>query len=225
MRTLDTELPAIPKGVPAATYAMPRTEWVTNVSNLIKEGRKVAATTRVVVDGDSIHAGWRRIWVTHFPSVPVFNFAIAGDRTQNLLWRIDQGQLDGFKPQAVLLLIGTNNIGNMESVEDTVAGVKAVVAEYRKRCPEAVIYLQALLPRAGTTYWMEKVKGVNAGIASLDDGKQVLVLDVSKAFLKEDGTIDRELMPDLLHPSEKGYAAWAERLRPVLSKYERKATD
>lgn len=220
VRTLETELPAIPEGVPAATYPLPRTDWVASFNNLLKESRKAAAGTRIVVDGDSIFAGWRRFWTAHFPNVPTFNFAIAGDRTQHLLWRMKQGQLEGFQPRAVLLMIGTNNIGNMESVEDTVAGIKAVVAGYRKRCPQATIYVHALLPRGGTEVWMEKVRKVNAGLISLNDETQVIVLDVSKAFLNEDGTIKKELMPDLLHPNEEGYGAWAEQLRPILSKYE-----
>jgi lysophospholipase L1-like esterase len=223
VRTLETEIPQVPEGVPAATYPVPRSDWLVGVQRQIEAGKKVAADTRVILDGDSITAGWRRFWKTHFPEVPTHNFAISGDRTQHLLWRLQQGQAEGMKPAVILLMIGTNNLGHRESEEDVVAGIRTVVEGYRQRCPDAVIYLQALLPRYLGSYlgeptdvWPKKVHAVNREIAKLADGKQVIYLDVGHVFLQEDGTIDRALMPDLLHPSEQGYAAWAEALKPLL---------
>ncbi len=222
VRTIETELPVVPEGIAAATYPMPRTEWVVNVRNMIADGQKVAGTTRLILDGDSINAGWRRFWRHHFSHIPTYNFAMSGDRTQHLLWRLEQGQVENMKPEVILLMIGTNNLGNGESVEDTIAGIQAVVDAYRKRFPDAVIYLHGLLPRSTGSFrdtnnvWAQRIQKVNQGVSSLADGKNVFFLDVNHVFLMEDGTINREYMADLLHPTEKGYAAWAEVLRPVL---------
>jgi lysophospholipase L1-like esterase len=223
VRTLETEIPQVPEGETVATYPVPRTDWVAGVRWQIEAGKKAAANTSVILDGDSITAGWRRHWKTLFPDVPAFNFAIGGDRTQHLLWRLQQGQGEGMKPEVIFLMIGTNNLGHNESEKDVIEGVRATVEAYRQLFPEAVIYLQAILPRGRGSYledsndsYAKKIKAVNSEIVKLADGKQVIWLDLSHVFLKEDGTIDNTLMPDLLHPSKEGYAAWAEVIKPLM---------
>lgn len=216
VRTLATELPTVPEGVVPATYAMPRTEWVVNVSNLIKKGQEAAEKTQVVLDGDSITAGWRRFWDSHFGETPTFNFAMGGDRTQHLLWRVAQGQLANFKPKLVVLMIGTNNLGNGETPADTALGVEAVVKQYRQHCPNATILLQGLLPRGKNQ--ADRVKEVNAAISKLHDGEKVFYVDFAKAFTDEKGQVRTDLMPDSLHPNAEGYKVWAAELKPQLEK-------
>lgn len=217
---LAAELPRIPEGSRASTYPVPRTDWVEKVAALFAESRRKAAQIEVILDGDSITAGFRKEWAKHFPKVKAFNFAMIGDRTQHLLWRLSQGQLEGLRPKVVVLLIGTNNLGLSESVADTVEGIRAVVAEYRRQCPEAVLILQGLFPRGrgpGTPF-LPKVKAVNEAISTLHDGKNVFYVDFGARFLTAEGEVDAVLLPDYLHPKEKGYTVWAEALRPVLAR-------
>lgn len=219
IRTLASELPVVPKGVPPSTYPMPRTEWVVNVQNMIREGQKSAESTKLILDGDSITAGFRRFWNIHFSHIPAFNFAMAGDRTQHLLWRLEQGQVENMRPQMVLLMIGRNNQSHNDSAKDIIAGVTEVVNQYRKRCPDAVIYLQSIIPGGSHTGEEQEItRDVNKGIAQLADGRHIVFLDISEIFLLEDGSLNREFLPDTLHPSKEGYAAWAEVLRPIVEK-------
>lgn len=217
-RTLAEELPVIPSGIRPSVYPLPRTDWATTVQNIFAEAKNAGPTTELILDGDSITAGWRRFWKDHFPKAKIYNFAISGDRTQHLLWRLQQGQLNSMHPKMVLLMIGTNNLGNKESPEDTIAGVQAVVEEYRKLCSDADIYVLGLLPRGPKQELRAQIQTVNEAIAKLEDGKHVFYLDCSDVFLKDDGQIDPALMPDYLHPSEKGYAAWAKVLKPLIEK-------
>ncbi|WP_231871528.1 GDSL-type esterase/lipase family protein [Planctomyces sp. SH-PL62] len=142
---------------------------------------------------------------------------MGGDQTQHVLWRIQNGELEGLNPEAVVLMIGTNNAGSSPA-DDIAAGVEAIVAELRKRLPESDILLLGVFPRSEKPdATREKLQKVNARIAKLDGGK-VHYLDIGKAFLQEDGTISKEIMPDFLHLSPKGYELWAEAIEPSLSK-------
>lgn len=173
--------------------------------------------------GDSITDAWRRgaqhklfteRWGKHNP----LNLGIGGDRTQHVLWRLENGEVEGIKPKVVVLMIGTNNLGNKESPEDTIAGVKAVVGSLRERLPEAKILLLAVFPRGEKPddKFRAQIKTVNDAIAKLDDGKHIKYLDIGPKFLAEDGTLTKEIMPDALHPNEKGYQIWADAIGPTV---------
>lgn len=188
---------------------------------------KLAHTPRpieLIFDGDSITDGWqgkgREVWAQNFANRRAFDFGISGDRTQHVLWRLSKGQVDGLDPKLVLIMIGTNNIRS-HSVEQIAEGVAAVVREYQKRCPNAVIVLQAIFPRgqAADAEFRAKVKEVNQRISVLGDGQKVIYLDFADKFLEPDGTLSAEVMPDFLHPSAKGYEIWAEAIRPIVDKY------
>ena len=117
-------------------------------------------------------------------------------------------------------MIGTNNLST-NSNEQIVGGVKAVVAEYQKRCPKAAILLQGIFPRSEkpTDPLRARIKAINASLAKLGDDKKVIFLDFGDKFLAPDGTLTKEIMPDGLHPSEKGYYIWADAIAPILQKY------
>jgi lysophospholipase L1-like esterase len=170
--------------------------------------------------GDSITEGWRGagkdVWAKHFAPLKAANFGIGGDRTQHVLWRIDNGELDGIKPKVVVLMIGTNN-SHADVSDHIAAGVKAVVAGIRAKLPETKVLLLAVFPRgAKPNPQREKLAAVNKEIAGLDDGKTVRYLDIGPKFLTADGTLEKEIMPDYLHLSPKGYAIWAEAILPLL---------
>lgn len=176
----------------------------------------------VVFFGDSITDGWRgnsgkKVWAERFEPLKAANFGIGGDRTQHVLWRMQNGELDGYKPKALVLMIGTNNLGS-NSVEEIAAGIKAIVAEAQKKQPQTKILLLGIFPRnpKATDTARDKIKKINKIIAKLDDGKQVKYLDIGDKFLEKDGELTKEIMPDYLHLSAKGYQIWADAIQKSL---------
>ena len=169
--------------------------------------------------GDSITQGWNGnedVWKRFYGARHAANFGIGGDRTQHVLWRIQNGELEGIAPKVVVLMIGTNNADS--SAPDEIAqGITAIVQELRQRLPEARVLLLGVFPREQRHGGLrERLKAVNERIAKLDDGSHVRFLDIGKAFLNEDDTISPEIMPDFLHLSRRGYRIWAEAMEPTL---------
>ena len=215
-------IPVVPAGENSATFAAPRLEWPARVLNTNAQAHKEAADIELIFDGDSITDGWHNkpIWIERYGKLHPFNFGISGDRTQHVLWRLAQGQVDGMHPKLIALMIGTNNMGD-NTAEQIADGVKAVVAEYQKRCPEAVILLQAIFPRAekAADPARAKIKTVNQIISKLGDGKKVIYIDFGDKFLEADGNMSREIMSDFLHPTPKGYQIWADAIQPIIDQY------
>ena len=184
---------------------------------------------RVLFLGDSITDAWggeghapksrgTKVYAKAFGPLDTVNFGIGGDRTQHVLWRLQNGELGGsFQPKVVMLMIGTNNLGS-NSVEQIAAGVKLIVQEIHSRAPKSKVLLLAVFPRGEKPNPnREKIKKVNELISKLDDGgKTVKYLDIGDKFLQPDGTLPRSVMPDGLHPNEKGYEIWAEAVKPAI---------
>lgn len=181
---------------------------------------------QLVFLGDSITAGWggkKDIWEKAFGKYQPANFGIGGDRTQHVLWRIQNGELDGIKPKACVVMIGTNNSGS-DPAEGIAKGVTAIVETIRAKQPQAKILLLAVFPRGEKPSTPEKanagrdkLKQVNEIIAKLDDGKNVHFLDIGAKFLQPDGSISKDIMPDFLHLSAAGYQIWADAISPKLA--------
>jgi lysophospholipase L1-like esterase len=179
---------------------------------------------QVVFLGDSITAGWGRqpaIFDKEFGQYKAANFGIGGDRTQHVLWRVENGEFDGIKPKAVVLMIGTNNSGTAEnSPEQIAAGIKAIIAAIHQRSPDTKVLLLAIFPRGATEAnnpGRAKNKAVNALIAKFDDGQKVRYLDIGAKFLTADGTLEKSVMPDLLHLNAVSYQIWADAIREPLA--------
>jgi lysophospholipase L1-like esterase len=174
----------------------------------------------VVFLGDSITQGWggagKEVWHKEYEPLKAANFGIGGDRTEHVLWRIANGELDGIKPKALVLMIGTNNSGR-DSAEDIAAGVTAIVKAVREKLPETKVLLLAIFPHGEKPNpQREKIAKANEIIAKLDDGKHVKYLDIGPKFLGEGGVLSKDIMPDFLHLSPKGYAIWADAIGPTL---------
>jgi lysophospholipase L1-like esterase len=168
--------------------------------------------------GDSITQMWNdnEVWKRFYGPRNAANFGIGGDRTQHVLWRIQNGELDGIESKVVVLMIGTNNLSS-GTADEIAQGITAIVEELRHRLPKARILLLGIFPRGQKPdETREKLQAVNAKVARLDDGSHVKFLDIGKSFLNEDGTISREIMPDFLHLSRKGYRIWADAMEPTL---------
>lgn len=186
----------------------------------IKDADKVD----VVFIGDSITHGWegagKKTWDENFASLHPLNLGYGGDRTEHVLWRFENGELDGYNPKVAVIMIGTNNTGHrMEKSEDTAAGVKAIVEKLHEKHPETKVLLLAIFPRGATTDDPKRKlnDGANAIIEKqMKDKDYVTFLNINNIFLTEDGTLPKEIMPDLLHPKEKGYQLWADTVTPKI---------
>jgi lysophospholipase L1-like esterase len=170
--------------------------------------------------GDSITQGWQEdtnpVWKRYYSPRHAANFGIGGDRTQHVLWRIQNGEIEGIKPRVIVLMIGTNNLSSNTPAE-IAEGVTAIVQELRRRLPEAKVLLLAVFPRSRKPDSLrDRLKSVNEKIGKLDDGDHVKFLDIGKAFLEDDGQIAEDVMPDYLHLSRLGYRRWAEAMEPTL---------
>lgn len=170
--------------------------------------------------GDSITAGWRgakEVWDKSFGAYKTANFGIGGDRTQHVLWRITNGELDGIKPKVVVLMIGTNNSGS-DDADGIAKGVTAIVKAIHAKSPATKVLLLAVFPRGEKPNpQREKLAKVNTTIAKLHDGKGVHYLDIGAKFLKDDGTLTKDIMPDFLHLSKAGYQIWADAISAKLA--------
>jgi lysophospholipase L1-like esterase len=199
-----------------------RTKHNNNVA-LAKKG-----DIEVLFLGDSITDFWRTpsgpraggpVFDKYYGEMKVANFGISGDTTQGVLYRLKDGEGEGFKPKAIMLMIGTNNTGPRGNTAPEIAeGIGAVVLEMRKDFPDAKILLLGVFPRDTPD---NPVRGtiteINKIIAKLNDGKHVFYLDIGAKFLDTDGTIPKEIMSDGLHPTTKGYEIWAEAVKEPLA--------
>jgi lysophospholipase L1-like esterase len=179
--------------------------------------------------GDSITEGWAKaphIWEHYFSSYQPANFGISGDQTQHVIWRIENGELEGLNPKVVVLMIGTNNSGQ-HTGEQIAAANKKIVELIRTKLPATKVLVLAIFPRGprktrdGTPEPWEKrmaaITAANLEIARLDDGQMVRFLDINARFLAQDGTIPHLIMPDQLHPNAAGYQLWAEAIQAPLA--------
>jgi lysophospholipase L1-like esterase len=214
-----------------ATNPVPRPgKWMDRHAAFIQEAK--AGGIEVLFLGDSITDHWRdrgsNVWNHYYAPMHAANFGISADRTQHVLWRIENGELDDLhpNPKVVVLMIGTNNSGketDHKTIRNTtpqvIEGVTAIVNELRARLPDSKILLLAVFPRAQVNSpFRQQIKDINVGLAKLDDGKNVIYLDIGQKFLAPDGTLSRDIMPDLLHPNERGYQIWADAMNPTLEK-------
>jgi beta-glucosidase len=176
--------------------------------------------------GDSITDFWRNtegafagkaVLDEHFGHWKIANFGIAGDTTQGVLYRLQNGEGEGFSPRAVMLMIGTNNTGRNTAAE-IAEGVGAVVLSLQQRFPEAKILLLGIFPRGNPGDPVrDTIREINGTISRLDDGDRVHYLDIGNVFLDAEGNIPAEIMSDRLHPSTEGYRVWAEAVEEPLT--------
>jgi len=187
---------------------------------------------QLVFLGDSITAGWngkgKAAWTQYWAPIKSANFGIGGDRTEHILWRLENGNYDGLKPKLTVLMIGTNNTGHegrpmaehggavyTSSAEETAEGVTAIVEMLQQKQPQMKILLLAIFPRGADSNDAKRQKNEKANqiIAQLADDKKVYFMDINDKFLEEDGTLSKEIMPDLLHPNTGGYEIWSKAIQ------------
>lgn len=221
-----TPKPAVPQGPPdvagpkLAAPGQPNPVFIQAHENFVKQAQEGKA--QLVFLGDSITAGWGRqpaIWEKAFGAYTPVNFGIGGDRTQHVLWRIENGELETIKPKGVVLMIGTNNTTRDET-PGIIRGITKIVETIRQKQPQAKVLLLAVFPRGekpAPNPGRDQINEINKAIAKLDDGKHVHFLDIGPKFLQPDGTILKTIMPDFLHLSAEGYQIWADAISPKLA--------
>lgn len=177
----------------------------------------------VLLVGDSITIQWGDSWKKHFPKLKAVNIGIGGDKTQNVLWRLDHGGIEGLQPRAIVLMIGNNNMffTPETGVEAAALGIQMCVKNLRGKFPSAALVVAKILPaHAPGNRFHEDIKRTNAALDALkiDSDPQVRVLDLWSDFTNADGSIRKALFTsDNIHLSPAGYAVYAERLKPLLN--------
>jgi lysophospholipase L1-like esterase len=188
-----------------------------------------AGGSQVVFLGDSITHNWegpgKAQWEHYFAGEPykALNLGYGGDRTEHVLWRVQNGEFDGYKAKAIVLMIGTNNGGHRLDVEtpaDTVLGIRAILKALAAKQPEATVILLPIFPRGANPDDPYRVRNaiVNDAIKGFADGKKVIWCDFNDQFLNPGGVLTKEMMPDFLHPAGYGYEIWARNVIPLIDK-------
>jgi beta-glucosidase len=198
---------------------MSRIEWCERFRNNLAEPAREGA--QLVFMGDSITQGWTEVapdvWSQAFGPLKPLRLGIGGDRTQNLLWRVDQGELKGLNPRVLVLLIGINNVSAGDSEDAILQGMETVIDRIHQHLPRTHILVLGLLPsgEAPDDPLRARIQGINERLVKLRR-EQLSFADISSVFLHSDGRLNAGLMPDFLHPGAQGYRVFAKALAPYL---------
>jgi beta-glucosidase len=220
-REIGKHLPQLWPVVPTAGH-FGGDAWLKLHEAHVKTVQANAGPVDVLLVGDSITIQWGDSWAKHFPDRKAVNIGIGGDKTQNVLWRLDHGGVEGLQPKAIVLMIGNNNLffTPETGIEAAANGIEMCVKNLRETFPEALIVLAKILPaHAPGNRFYEDIKLTNAALdlLKLESDPKVRVLDLTAEFTNADGTLKKDLFtPDHIHLSPAGYAVYAEKLRPLL---------
>jgi beta-glucosidase len=210
--------------VPSAGFWGGRT-WLDTHANLVKVAEANKGPIDVLLVGDSITMQWGAAWQKHFGTYKTVNIGIGGDKTQNVLWRLDHGGVAGLEPKLCVLMIGNNNcfFTPETGIEPAAKGIKTCADNLREKFPKAPVVVVKVLPaHAPGNAFYEDIKRINVALdgLGLDADPMVHVLDLSVDFVNPDGTLKKSLFsPDAIHlTQEGGYELYATKLKPVLEK-------
>ena len=189
----------------------------------------------LIMLGDSITHRWERagkkVWKQYYNNRNAVNLGFGGDRTQHVLWRVQNGEIDGINPKLAILMIGTNNSGGEASTPERISdGIKAIVCELRNKLPDTKILVLGVFPRGSRTQRKDKnnhsdgvynpqwakLDRTNKLVSKIADNEIIYYLNINKVFLNDKGELSREAVPDLTHLSEKGFELWAEAMEPIV---------
>jgi lysophospholipase L1-like esterase len=223
--------PATQREIEPADRAAPRRDQNSALAHaqLLEKARRGGIDVYFV--GDSIARRWGATdypdllanWRENFFGWNAADFGWGADRTQNILWRLENGELDNVNPKVIVILAGTNNVGTQpggpDKVDDITRGLTAIVNVCRQKASAATIVLTAIFPRNDNIAVMPEINRINANLAKLADGRQVRYLDVNARLADKDGRLFDGVMNDRdkLHPTLKGYQIWADGLKPILT--------
>lgn len=226
-REVNKHLPQLWPVVPSAGHFGGDT-WLKLHEAHVGTVRENRGPIDVLLVGDSITIQWGENFRKHFPSQKTINIGIGGDKTQNVLWRLDHGGVAGLEPRTIVLMIGNNNMffAPETGIEAAARGIEMCVKNLRIKFPDATIIVTTILPAHSPGHrFYEDIRNTNAALQALplEDDSQVRMLDLWNDFINKDGTLKKDLFsPDNIHLSPAGYSVYAERLRPLLDEALRK---
>ncbi|HYG33539.1 MAG TPA: GDSL-type esterase/lipase family protein [Clostridia bacterium] len=216
----------------SATYPVPRSDANSLLAHeqLVQKAKQ--GGINVYFLGDSITRRWGATdpqyrpllenWKSNFFGWNAANFGWGADRIENILWRLQNGELDGVNPKVIVVLAGINNVGTEpgtpEKVADISRGLEAIVNLCQKKAPNATIILTAIFPRNDSMAVIPTINQINKNIARLADGKKIRHIDINDKIADKDGKLFPGMMdPDHLHPTLKVYQIWADALKPLFT--------
>ncbi|MFK7849669.1 MAG: sulfatase/phosphatase domain-containing protein [Akkermansiaceae bacterium] len=186
-------------------------------------GTNEAKEAKIVFLGDSITQGWegrgKKAWEKHFAPLGALNWGYSGDRTEHLIWRLQNGNVQRVNPEVAVILIGTNNTGHdQRPAEQTAQGIKRVLDDLAWKWPDTKIVMMSVFPRGpDNENPLRKINNeINKKVKAFADGDRVHLLDINEKFLDEDGNLSKDIFPDLLHLGPAAYDTWAEALSEKL---------
>ena len=187
----------------------------------------------IYFEGDSITRRWGATdypallenWNRNFFGWNAADFGWGADKIQNILWRLGNGELDGVNPKIIVLLAGTNNVGNTlppegdeSRVADITKGLTTILDMLRAKAPNATIIATAIFPRNDNMAVMPIINKINRNLGQLADGRKIRYLNINARLADRDGKLmDGMMNPDRLHPAIPGYQVWADALKPIFT--------
>ena len=204
----------------AVTPTYRRLWWDIRHKRVLRQVKK--GNVDLIFIGDSITHGWekrgKQIWGKYYAARNAVNMGFNGDRTQNVLWRLNHGEIDGISPKLAVLMIGTNNSNQDGNTAEEIAdGIKAICWKMQQKLPKTKILILAIFPRGPSYRLNVKTNRASELASQIADGEMIHYLNINEKFLEDDGTLPKDIMPDLLHPNERGYKIWAEAIEPKIA--------
>jgi lysophospholipase L1-like esterase len=238
-RSLDTDIPLNNAIVPVPKLENDSYNWWVRHADVLHI--KDSINPEIVMIGNSITHYWggapgrknidgtprkpngSESWNTLFGKYRVLNMGFGWDRTQNVLWRLDHGELDGLHPRLVVINIGTNNTtltnnARMNTAPEIVEGISSIVKRVRSKVPGAQIILMAVFPREESPSAPRRllINEINQRLAVFAKEQRITLVDISSGMLTTDGSFIQGMTSDFCHPTENGYKVWADALRPLI---------
>jgi lysophospholipase L1-like esterase len=225
----------LPAHTVPADQPAPRTDTNSQIAHEQLLAKAKLGRIDVYFEGDSITRRWGATdypellenWKKNFFGWNAADFGWGADRVENILWRLENGELDEVNPRVIVLLAGTNNVGNRAPPEggvDSAAanvtkGLAAVVRVMQSKAPNAVIILMGIFPRNDNMAVMPEIERINANLAGMADGRKIRYLNINYKLAGRDGKLHDGMMNDRdkLHPLLNGYQVWADALKPVFT--------
>jgi lysophospholipase L1-like esterase len=221
-----------PQGTWRADVPMQRTDSNSMLAHRQLLAKRTQGKIDVYFMGNSIARRWGATdypdflanWRANFFGWNAADFGWGADRIENMLWRIENGELDDVNPKVIVLLAGANNVGSRpggeEKIADITRGLRALLDLCRRKAPNATIILTGIFPRNGDgadrLAVIPEINRINENVARFADGKSVRYININDKLADKDGRLFDGMTVDNLHPTVQGYQIWADALKPIL---------
>jgi lysophospholipase L1-like esterase len=215
-----------------ADRPIPRTDKNSEIAHQQLLAKAKQGRIDIYFEGDSITRRWGATdypqllenWNKNFFGWNAADFGWGADLIENILWRLENGELDGVNPKVIVLLAGTNDIGNTPAtdagaaVANVTKGLEAIVRLMQSKAPDAAIILMGIFPRNDGGNVIDEIDKINLNLSKMADGRRVRYLNINDKLADHDGNLyDGMMNADNLHPAVNGYQVWADALKPLFT--------